>query len=70
MKIVFEFQDDEQDYAEMAFRGRDYYCAISNFENYLRSKWKYDDNLTEDQQKLIEEIRLEFYNTFGKLLDD
>jgi fructose-1,6-bisphosphatase len=68
MKIVFEFNDDEQDLAEMAFKGKDYALAASDFDTWLRNKWKYSD-LTDEENKLIEEVREQFYDSFGKLLD-
>ncbi len=68
MKIVFEFNDDEEDLARMAFRGRDYAAATEDFDMWLRNKWKYSE-LTDEQNALIEEVREQFYDSFGKLLD-
>ena len=56
---------EEKDDFVMASRAADYYLALYDIEQAIRSIWKYED-LTDDENDLIEKVRAKFYD----ILDD
>ena len=66
MKAILEFDLPEEN-AEyrLANKGGDYYSAISDIQDYLRSKIKYSD-LQEKERKTFND----FYDEFFKILND
>ena len=57
MKATLTFDlPEEQEEFELASNAVNYSIALSDIDNYLRSKIKYAD-LTEEQYKVYEEIR-------------
>jgi len=67
-KIVLEFTDEERQLAEHAFKGMEYYAALCDIREHLRSKLKYG-NLTESQYDVITDIQVFFRDTTEGLLD-
>ena len=68
MKIILEFNDEELQRADQSFHGPEYALATSDFQNYLRSKRKYNEYSAETQ-KVVEEIEQAFYDIFEGLTD-
>lgn len=57
MKIILEFNDDERSQAELAMKAMDLYSARTDALNRIRNLIKYDDRLSEETVKYLEEIR-------------
>lgn len=57
MKVIFEFNkpEDNEDLA-IHMKAIEYHIVIYELDNYLREKLKYEE-LTEEQNKLVSEIR-------------
>ena len=47
---------DKQDYY-MAFHGADFYFTLWDLDQSLRSKIKYNDKLTDEQIKVLQDLR-------------
>jgi len=60
--LTFNLPEDREEY-ELAVNGSKYYCAASDFSNYLRHKLKYIE-LEEREQVIFEEVRKKFYECF------
>lgn len=43
MKVTLEFNEDEIESFRMYMKAPEMISAISEFRNYLRNKWKYDE---------------------------
>jgi hypothetical protein len=57
MKATLEFNlPEESEEFELARNGAKLSCAVSDFQNYLRSKIKYDE-LSDEQLAVYEEVR-------------
>ena len=58
MKATLEFNlpDDQEDFQD-AVNGLKWRVMVWNFDQHLRSQLKYNDNLSEEQYKVYEEIR-------------
>jgi len=52
---------EQQEEMQRALDAGKYMSALWEFSNYLRSQYKYNDNLTEEQFKMVETIREKFY---------
>lgn len=61
MKVILEFNrpEDNED-IEIHMNAVKYYCALTDFSNYLRSKLKYAE-LSEEEAKILEEVRTKFF---------
>jgi hypothetical protein len=57
-KVILEF-DSTEDQSEINFalNGYKWYLAVWDMDQYLREQIKYNQNLTEDQYKVLEEAR-------------
>lgn len=66
MKVILEFNlpEDKEDHKH-ALKGFEYQLAICDIFEVLRQKRKYDDTLTEDQYKLLEELREKFVDVLN-----
>lgn len=64
-KISFSLPEEENDFY-YAVNGSKFAHAIYNFDNFLRSKLKYEE-LTEEQAKIYEEIREKLREEIGDL---
>jgi hypothetical protein len=62
MKITLEFEDYEE--AEVHLRGGDYFSALHEFKNWLRSEWKHGD-YEEKEFEIVEKIYLIFNETLN-----
>ena len=69
MKIVLEFTDEERQLAEHAFKGVEYYAALHDVREHLRSKLKYG-NLTESQYDVLSDVQVCLRDVTEGLLDD
>lgn len=67
MKIILQFEDGEEALAEQCYRGPKYAIAAEGFDNFLRSKIKYDQ-VTPEQMEVYEKVREVFYVHFEGLL--
>jgi hypothetical protein len=63
MKITLEFEDYEE--AEVHLKGGNYFSALHDFKNWLRSEWKHGD-YEEQEYEIINKI----YEQFNKTLND
>lgn len=58
MKAILKYNlPEEQEEFEMANKGWKYRSALSEYDNYLRSKIKYDDSLSDEQFKIYQDVR-------------
>lgn len=64
VKLILEFAEDERQQFEMAYRGVEYYTALSAIHNHIRQKLKYGE-LTEEQAKVYEDLHNVFYEVTG-----
>jgi hypothetical protein len=58
MKAILEFNlpDDDSEF-NLANKGGKYYCALWEMDQWLRSKIKYDDTLTDEQHSTYQKCR-------------
>lgn len=58
MKATLEFNlpDDKEDF-DLATRALSWYSIVWDMDQYLRSRLKYEDSLSEDSYKALEEAR-------------
>lgn len=62
MKAILKFKlPEEQEEFEIANKGWKFRLALSTYDQYLRSKLKYDESLTDEQYKVYEEARAKFW---------
>jgi len=66
VKLILEFAEDERQQFEMAYRGVEYYTALSEIRNHIRQKLKYGE-LTEAQTNAYEDLHNVFYEVTGGL---
>ena len=58
MKAILEFNlPEEKEEFTLAREGVDYMLALSDVDNYLRNKIKYDESLGPEDEALYQEIR-------------
>jgi hypothetical protein len=69
MKIILEFNDDEKQLAEQAYRGSEYAMAAEDFRTYLRNVIKHEE-YSEETGKYLTNVQQAFYDLFEGLLDD
>jgi|LakMenEpi05Aug10_1017310.scaffolds.fasta_scaffold24038_2 hypothetical protein len=62
MKITLEFEDLEE--AEVHLRGGDYFSALHEFKNWLRSEWKHGE-YEEKEFEIVEKIYESFNDTLN-----
>lgn len=67
MKATLEFNlpDDQEDFQD-AVNGQKWRLMVWEFDQYLRSQLKYNDNLSEEQYKVYQEIRDMLYQKMGE----
>lgn len=66
MKATLSFSlPDEKEEFDIIYKALETHSALSEFDNFLRRKIKYDENA---DVKIYEEIREEFYKYFSHLL--
>jgi hypothetical protein len=62
MKAILEFNlPEDQEYYEEAYNGTKYSIALFEFDQYLRTQIKYNEQLTDEQYKVYEEVREKLY---------
>jgi len=69
MEIKFEFDTskDEDDYEYNIFKqSKEMYYVLSELEEYFRVKTKYNDTYNEEQFKIIEDIKTDFFDIVDK----
>lgn len=54
--LKFKLPEEESEFTH-AHKGLDYYCTIHDALNHIRGRLKYDDSLTEEAKKELEEVR-------------
>jgi hypothetical protein len=60
-EAILKFHLPKEEYEfQLSINGRKYYAVIKDFENFLRSKYKYSE-LSENEMTLIQSIRNELY---------
>lgn len=64
-KLIFDLETDQTEF-EMAVNAGKMYCALFDIKGELRRLYKYED-LTEDQYKLLEQIRDFFDESVGNI---
>lgn len=57
MKYILEFNSDEREIFEDAFRGTQYKIVLDEIDNFLRVKWKYESKTEVSIEELREFIR-------------
>lgn len=65
-KVTIEYTDEEQTEALRALQARDLWCALWDFRECLRARWKHSDERTVQ----IDELWESFNEQFGEFLDD
>jgi len=61
-KAILEFNlPEENSEFKEATNACSFKAAIQDFDNFLRSKLKYDDSLTDAQYKIYDEVRTKLY---------
>ena len=63
MKITLEFENYEE--AEDHLKGGEYYLALHEFKQWLRSEWKHGEH-EEKEFKMLDKI----YESFNETLND
>lgn len=68
MKATLEFNlPDDQHEFEMATNGVKWMSFAHGFSEYLRAEWKYnEDKYTEEQYKVLEQVREKFYEMLNE----
>jgi hypothetical protein len=61
MILKFNLPDEQQE-ANLAYNGWKYSLIIDQLYEHIRQKLKYDESLTEEQDKIYEEIRDVIYD--------
>ncbi len=58
MKAILEFnmEDDKHDF-ELAVNASKWYILAWEFDQYLRTRMKYEENISEDEYKAVEAAR-------------
>jgi hypothetical protein len=62
MKITLEFENYEE--AEVHLRGDEYFSALHDFKNWLRSEWKHGE-YEEKEFKMLDKIYESFNDTLN-----
>lgn len=68
-KAILEFDLNDPDDAQAhkrAIKSIDAMLALWDIEQYLRKQVKYNEDLTDDQYKVLDEARIEFYQILNK----
>jgi hypothetical protein len=60
--LKFNLPDDQDDF-RYAVEGTKWYLVVHTFDQYLRSRIKYNDNLSDEELELLEKVREELYST-------
>jgi hypothetical protein len=60
--LKFNLPDDQDDF-RYAVEGTKWYLVVHTFDQYLRSRIKYNDNLSDEEYELLEKVREELYST-------
>ena len=67
MKAKLEFNlPEEKDEFDYACNGLKYCAALGELDNFLRSKIKYDQNLTDEQYKVYEDVRSKLWEILNE----
>lgn len=67
-KLEFNLPEEKSEF-NIANKAGDYYCALWDMQEFLRSKLKYEE-LTEVEEKVYTEVREKFFEIVGNILDD
>lgn len=63
--LEFNLPEEREEY-ELTVKAGALCSFIFEFSQYLRSQYKYNDTLTEEQHELLEKIREEFYRIMSE----
>jgi len=62
MKAILKFNlPEEQEEFDIANKGWKFRLALSTHDQHLRNKLKYDEQLTDEQYKVYEEVRTKLW---------
>jgi hypothetical protein len=70
VKIILEFNDDEESIADMAYKGPKLVLAAEDFAEHLRTTIKYNENLSAEELRVYTRLQERFYSCFQGLLND
>lgn len=63
MKVILEFQlPEEQSEYDSAINGAKTECAISEFGNFLRSEYKYNNTLSDQERAYLEKVHERWFD--------
>lgn len=67
MKALLEFNlpEDQEQFTE-AVNGTKWSCAVWEYDQYLRTQIKYNDNLSDDEHKAFEQAREKLYEIMNE----
>lgn len=67
MKATLEFNlpDDNEEFKN-AVNGTTWSCAVWEYDQYLRTQIKYNENLSDDEHKAFEEAREKLYEIMNQ----
>jgi hypothetical protein len=67
IKMRFQLSTNDREDFYMAFHGKDFYYALWELDqDVLRHKIKYDENLTEEQLAIYQEVRDKLYEIMSE----
>jgi len=67
MKAILKYNlPEEQEEFDIANKGWKYRSALIEIDEYLRSKIKYDESLTDEQYKVYEDTRTKFWEILNE----
>jgi len=56
VKVIYEFEDDDSNQRQLFEKGHDFYIALFDIDNLMRTWRKEELETIEDYNKLLEEI--------------
>ena len=65
LSVKYYFLPEDSFDEQLANNGKSYWLAITDFDDYLRSKIKYDESLTQEQYDVYEEVRAKLHELLG-----
>jgi hypothetical protein len=67
MKAILKFNlPEEQEEFDIANKGWKFRSVLLEYDNYLRDKIKYDEQLTDEQYKIYEEVRTKLWEILNE----
>lgn len=67
MKAILKFNlPEEQEEFDIANKGWKFRSVLLEYDNYLRGKIKYDEQLTDEQYKVYDEVRSKLWEILNE----